>query len=630
MHFFPFVPVSPGVALNAEVVGTVASGISIAELAGQVVAAGLKIKILLGEIKNVSGELQDLHGYLDLIHLLGLQLQDIKHNPVNPNSPLQSAILRCNAAATSLRTLVEDLSAQVQKRGFRGKLRAVLHKDKIKSMKECLISDVVLLSYAHQVALQQALPDVIVARIVEKLSPQLEHAIVTQVGSGALLPNVNQHKLATTCSTYYTQIRIPHLIEFTRQVTVISGSRPPATPDGGRCRPFQPPQWRFPSWLSSAIKLILDCSQWGWKYHVRNITRFSIHSEMYGIVWGIMQKDSLQQFRKLVEGRTVSVHDRFYIPPMHDSNDWLRENSMVTEIVNDLTTHNVEFHGLANVGPWNNNSESFNMIQKALQHHAHNMHVLSVCLAAFNGDYQGFVPLMRSLRSECVFDDSTSSIPWRAYIALNIVGRSIMSQTESTSCIVRYLLSQEGSNEIILKGGLQLPPESGVPENTVSLLIFQLAVALVASVLVYPDNYDIGWSDLLRDVLSSILLESSTGGRDASPTQKHVFETLPLSDIVAQLHCYVPWTVTTVEWEVAVQVLLQTLFTCSVDLTEYDSHLKNSRFEILSKEEDTPNQPRCRPLSWIDGLHNVQKDALVYGPRAETGKSGYRNLRTCS
>ncbi|KAK8057507.1 hypothetical protein PG996_011444 [Apiospora saccharicola] len=597
----------------AELVGIVASGISIAELAGRIVAAGLKIKNLLGEIKNVSEDLQDLHEYLNFIHSLGLQLQSIKHNPVDTNSPLQLAIFRCDTAAASLGGLVDELSNLVKEKGIRGKLRAVLQKDMVKNLKKRLSRDINLLSLAYKVAsqeymfaLQQTYPDVIVDRVAEKVSTYLDETIVTRLEQavtnrldpGALLAGIDQNGSAADCSVY-TRVRISDRVEISQQVTI----------NFGGSRPFRSRQWSLPPWLSfNSIKLILDRSQWGWKYQFRNFTRLSIDSEVYDIVWDTIQRDSLEEFRRLVEGGCVNIHDRFYMPLMHDSNDWLRENSMITmamrssswEIFNYLTTHNVEFHGLANVEPWNSTSKSFDGIQKALHAHSENIPIMGVCFAGYNGDYQSLVTLIHSLQADDpALKDNADSTPWRLYMAMSIVARSIISQTDSAPYIVRYFLSHQDDRDhgIILKDGFRLLPDSGVPENTVSLLIFQLAVALITSVLVFPDYHVIGWSELLRDVLDSILLES-----DASMQQHQIFEALPLSKIVPQLLHYVPWEISSVEWEVAVQVLVQTLSTCSVDLTAYGDYLKDSRLEALTKKEEQ------------------EQESLVYGPLAEDWK----------
>ncbi|KAK7960800.1 hypothetical protein PG988_012014 [Apiospora saccharicola] len=66
------------------------------------------------------------------------------------------------------------------------------------------------------------------------------------------------------------------------------------------------------------------------------------------------------------------------------------------EIFNYLTTHNVEFHGLANVEPWNSTSKSFDGIQKALHAHSENIPIMGVCFAGYNGDYQSLVTLIHS------------------------------------------------------------------------------------------------------------------------------------------------------------------------------------------------------------------------------------------
>ncbi|KAK8108828.1 hypothetical protein PG984_014629 [Apiospora sp. TS-2023a] len=641
----------------AEFLGSVASGFSIAQVAGSVVKTGLKIRNLLKDIKNVPEELQRLQVQLNCIDSIGQQLADIGDNPVELNEALQLATHQCEEAASSLRTLVDDLSSHIERKRNRGRIWAVLHKEDLARHEKQLSETLNILMLAHQmysaarqeylIALQEELPSVIVTQLLEQLAANPNPIFFSQIlaftcqpTSGALLGSTEGKPTAETY-TADTNHAGPQID------TANSGNQlPPVSDDLRSSRSFRFSQLSLPSWLSlKAMRWILNCSQWGWLYPFHNFTRYSINSAMYDLVWETIQQDSLQDFRMLTEGGTVSIYDRFYMPPAYDSSDWLRENSMITmamrssswEIFNYLTTHNVEFHGIAKVEPWNDASESFDRIEKALQDHADNLPFLGVCLAGYDGDYCGFVSLMHSLRSsDLVFDDSASSIPWRVHIAMSIVGCSIMSESDSTAYIVRYLLSQEGDEEthdddgngnIILRmHGFGLPAESGVPENTVPLLIFHLAVALMTSVLVDSDHQTLGWCELLQDVLSSLLLESSSaderGKKSLTQLHQQIFQALPLPKIVAQLHYYVPWQLSPVEWEVAVQVLLQVLSTCSVNLTGYGAYLKRSRLETLAEEEKrwSQKQPSRRPLSWIGGLHDVQIDALVYGPCTEDWK----------
>ncbi|KAK7918094.1 hypothetical protein PG985_009968 [Apiospora marii] len=624
----------------AEMLGSVASGFSIAQVAGSVVKTGLKIRNLLKDIKSVPGELQQVQVQLKCIDRIGQQLENIGDNPAELNGALQLAIHQCEEAASSLRTLVDELSSEIERKRTRGRVWAVLHKEDLARHEKRLSETLNILMLAHQmysaarqeylIALQEELPSVIVTQLLEQLAANPNPVFFSQIltftcqpAPGALPANAEDKSVTETYAPDTTHDGLQ------RGTTRMGSQSSPVSDERRSSHPLRLSQLSLPSWLSlKALRWILDRSQWGWLYPFHNFARYSIDSATYDLVWETIQSGCLEDFRMLTEGGTVSIYDRFYIPPAYDSSDWLRENSMTTmamrssswEIFNYLTTHNVEFHGIAKVEPWNDTSESFDTIEKALQDHADNLPFLGVCLAGYDG---------------------AGSIPWRVHIAMSIVGCSIMSQSDSTAYIVRYLLSQEknqdadggttttinSNNNIILrKHGFGLPAESGVPGNTVSLLIFHLAVSLMKSVLVDSGHRALGWCELLQDVLASLLLESSSaddrGKKSLNQLHQQIFEALPLPKIVSQLNYYVPWQLSPIEWEVAVQVLLQVLSTCSVNLTGYGAYLKSSRLETLAEEakQRSRKQPSRRPLGWIDGFHNVQVDAMVYGPCIEDWK----------
>lgn len=107
----------------AEVLGLVASGISVAQVAGSLVTASLKLKALLDEVKNAPENLRDM---LDQLELLTPILCEATANSddVAGTSPslsahshvqqaLQKALGACQTASEQLELLAADLMSQI-------------------------------------------------------------------------------------------------------------------------------------------------------------------------------------------------------------------------------------------------------------------------------------------------------------------------------------------------------------------------------------------------------------------------------------------------------------------------------------------------------------------------------------
>lgn len=144
----------------AEIIGVVASGISIAQVAGKILSTGLEIKCLLDDMTEIPGRLADL---LDQVTLLAaiiseISLPDDDFMPASyqasQNGSLRNAVTYCQKAADQLAELASSLSAQVQTtRGFKRKLglaKAVLRKEQLAKLENRLSTAVQLLSLAQQ------------------------------------------------------------------------------------------------------------------------------------------------------------------------------------------------------------------------------------------------------------------------------------------------------------------------------------------------------------------------------------------------------------------------------------------------------------------------------------------------
>lgn len=114
----------------AEIVGVVASGIAIAQAAGMLLKASIKIKGLLQHVKNIPEETRLL---LDKIETLTQTLSvpeslgpDDPPIPAALNGALHTAILQCRSASDQLSEVAQELESEMARaRGLKRGLVAV-------------------------------------------------------------------------------------------------------------------------------------------------------------------------------------------------------------------------------------------------------------------------------------------------------------------------------------------------------------------------------------------------------------------------------------------------------------------------------------------------------------------------
>lgn len=116
-------PSCPGLKM-AEVLGLVASGISVAQVAGSLVTASLKLKALLDEVKNAPETLRDMLDQLELLTPI-LSEATTEGNDATSTNPsrlsahshvqqaLQNVLRACQTASEQLELLTTDLISQV-------------------------------------------------------------------------------------------------------------------------------------------------------------------------------------------------------------------------------------------------------------------------------------------------------------------------------------------------------------------------------------------------------------------------------------------------------------------------------------------------------------------------------------
>jgi hypothetical protein len=143
----------------AEVLGVVASGISVAQIAGNVASTIAKLKRYWDQVKESPAEIAYL---LREIESLGLILSHIRNDQarqtlpplVSDNICVQQSLKLCTEGADELASLVEELAEKIEgKTGWRKRtasVKVVLRKEDIKRLKRRMKNAIRLLTLSYQ------------------------------------------------------------------------------------------------------------------------------------------------------------------------------------------------------------------------------------------------------------------------------------------------------------------------------------------------------------------------------------------------------------------------------------------------------------------------------------------------
>lgn len=146
----------------AEVLGLVASGLSVASTAGSIVTTSIKVKALLDEVKDAPDNLKDMLDHIELLTPILCEATTTGHEsagtakspPLAATSHLQQALARCRAASEQLELLARSLISQVDtaRGGLRRKramVKVVLKKATLAEYEKRLQRTIQLLTLAH-------------------------------------------------------------------------------------------------------------------------------------------------------------------------------------------------------------------------------------------------------------------------------------------------------------------------------------------------------------------------------------------------------------------------------------------------------------------------------------------------
>lgn len=148
----------------AEVLGIVASGLSVAQIAGSIVTTSIKVKALLDEVKNAPDNLKDMLEYIELLAPILCEANTAGDEgagttnslPLAATSHLRQALAKCQAASEQLELLARSLMSQMDaaRGGVRRKcamFKILLKRGTLSEYEKRLQKTIQLLSLAHDI-----------------------------------------------------------------------------------------------------------------------------------------------------------------------------------------------------------------------------------------------------------------------------------------------------------------------------------------------------------------------------------------------------------------------------------------------------------------------------------------------
>jgi hypothetical protein len=150
---------SPGGCIIAEVIGLVASGISIVQIAGQAAGSIIKIKGFWDQVKAAPDDINHLLREVDSFSLILQHIRDdltrnVLPEPIFDKDCVRQSLELCRGGAVELEGFANDLAQALDgKSGLRRKIssvKMVLKQDDVKRLKRRLKNAIRLLSLAYQ------------------------------------------------------------------------------------------------------------------------------------------------------------------------------------------------------------------------------------------------------------------------------------------------------------------------------------------------------------------------------------------------------------------------------------------------------------------------------------------------
>ena len=122
----------------AEILGVVASGISVAQIAGQLLSCIQQLRTLCRALRDTPGELQAILDELEILGEIFYQLGAIKTDSSQPGySALRASLAQCRNAASKLEAVAKASSNPLQSNKSHKwfLMKAVLKREEVRDLK---------------------------------------------------------------------------------------------------------------------------------------------------------------------------------------------------------------------------------------------------------------------------------------------------------------------------------------------------------------------------------------------------------------------------------------------------------------------------------------------------------------
>ncbi|KAB5575317.1 hypothetical protein GE09DRAFT_591201 [Coniochaeta sp. 2T2.1] len=330
------------VLLMAEVLGIAASGVALAQVAGQILTTSLFIKRLINDIKELPESFKLLLNQVDVLTPVLLEASSSGPGSESIPSPLESALgaaaLQCSMALDQLRDLASELLDQLEhSRGLKRRLVSIkiaVRKDTITKLEQRLSQAVSLLSIAQQtclLSLQRMQPGLLASLIVNELEARKQSASRLSPATPSTRQHPQLHAISCAAAGALPVIsgaeRGPeklHRIRLgLRRVTGVVEIEIPVSASHGNSTGQKPTSGQLvfglkiqlPSWLSWRI---LDSSLYqshiGWTQHFRTYNIFGLGPDTpFQKGQTNLRHDDVETFKRYFADRVLTPYDRWRV-----------------------------------------------------------------------------------------------------------------------------------------------------------------------------------------------------------------------------------------------------------------------------------------------------------------------------
>ncbi|CZR56313.1 uncharacterized protein PAC_06201 [Phialocephala subalpina] len=297
----------------AEVLGIVASGIAVGQLASEVTSSIITLKGYWDQVKEATSEIRQLLLELDSLNLILRHIQNDQHRENVPTLGSTKICVDqtwklCKEGSDELNGLVGELAEKIdRKTGWRkkaGAAKVVLKKEEMKLIKRRMKNAIRLLSLAHQChtnAMIQLQPDIIVARLSHTINsttsifPHDRNATLEWLNSASIVPETQSKTGAGNGTVETSPVDIlvrrqyQHWGKSLSRVQFLIGSlqywSKYETPRG-RQRLTMTTKYQCPTWLSERawdVTAIYQ-SHRGWRFYLRSYRELPNNHEIFKFV----------------------------------------------------------------------------------------------------------------------------------------------------------------------------------------------------------------------------------------------------------------------------------------------------------------------------------------------------------